>query len=507
MAQDCTRRLFVVSDLHLGGRQDDGSTAGTAICTRSAELAAFLDWVGSRTAAHPGEAIELVINGDLFDFLCELESVERFPEDLAADEELALRLARRIEAEYARHEAASPLTALKRLARNGVRIVLLLGNHDVELSFPRVRNWLHRLIDPPPGGLQFIYDGEAYSAGDVVIEHGNRYDPWNVINHDTLRQDRAQMSRGLLHTEGEAKNSQFVPPAGSFMVAYVINELKKQYRFLDLLKPETEAMLPFLLSLCPPAGASLRDILGVAPVVLKRNATTIGVASGRPVVKGYLRHEGPLPQTMEDWLSAVVEPRATSLFLERDDEDAPARTSRSLGASPSIPAKIRRLFVRSNAFAELLLPATRKTTLRRLHAALRALPSGTDFDLSQEAPDYEDAAHRLTAGGRFRVVIFGHTHLPKDLHWRDGAASCRYINTGTWADVIRIPAECVADDFSRAEAALHAFAEDLAHNRYRPYVDCPRTYAEVVVDGGRCIVAKLWRFDGVQVPRSTPAAR
>ena len=63
-------RLFVISDLHLGGRPHTESGAmGSQICQAYSELTSFIDWV-RELAKGPG-SVELVINGDIVDFLME----------------------------------------------------------------------------------------------------------------------------------------------------------------------------------------------------------------------------------------------------------------------------------------------------------------------------------------------------------------------------------------------------------------------------------------------------
>jgi len=65
----------VISDLHLGGAKtpDDASDSrGFCLCTQSRVLT---EWVNTLTARAPSDpAVELVINGDLVDFLAEAGS-------------------------------------------------------------------------------------------------------------------------------------------------------------------------------------------------------------------------------------------------------------------------------------------------------------------------------------------------------------------------------------------------------------------------------------------------
>jgi hypothetical protein len=78
----------------------------------------------------------------------------------------------------------------------------------------------------------------------VIIEHGNRYDSWNVISHDALRQVRSALSRN------EAPPV-FESPAGSMMVVNIMNAIKAKFSFVDLLKPEDASVLPILAVLDP----------------------------------------------------------------------------------------------------------------------------------------------------------------------------------------------------------------------------------------------------------------
>src|SRR5262249_11403638 len=86
------------------------------------------------------------------------------------------------------------------------------------------------------------------------IEHGNRYDTWNMVPHNLLRHVRAKLSRG-------EKPRRYPKVPGSVLVCKVVNGLKKKYRFVDLLKPETEAVLPALPALDPTPGGLLDRVI------------------------------------------------------------------------------------------------------------------------------------------------------------------------------------------------------------------------------------------------------
>ena len=72
--------------------------------------------------------------------------------------------------------------------------------------------------------------------------HGNEVDAWNVTDHEAIR----RIGKKLTH--GRAVEP-WVPNAGAQLVIDVMNSIKKTYPFVDLLKPETNAVLPALLAL------------------------------------------------------------------------------------------------------------------------------------------------------------------------------------------------------------------------------------------------------------------
>ena len=129
-----TTRTFVISDLHLGGRPPD-EQGGPAfqLCSSYRELADFIRWTS--TQSHGGR-LELVINGDFVDFLAE-DSLGAKPWDASEDEVVAkLDLI----VERTRVGGRGPFDALREFSSADRRVVILLGNHDVELSLPKVRN-------------------------------------------------------------------------------------------------------------------------------------------------------------------------------------------------------------------------------------------------------------------------------------------------------------------------------------------------------------------------------
>ncbi len=145
--------------------------------------------------------------------------------------------------------------------------------------------------------------------------------------------------------------------------------------------------------------------------------------------------------------------------------------------------------------------ALKQVQLKALHAALRALidTHKLTFQVEKEAEEYLKAARaRLDAG--FELVVFGHTHLAKDVDLaRESAPGVkrRYLNTGTWVDLMRVP-DVVFDSGPDARKLLHDFATALANNQLDPWRKRAPTYADIRLDGERLEDAGVFFFDGPQ---------
>ncbi|HKW02136.1 MAG TPA: hypothetical protein VJN96_20105, partial [Vicinamibacterales bacterium] len=250
------RRVYVISDLHIGGAYPvpgSGDTRGFRLNTHVDVATAFVTRLTATAAA--GVSLELVINGDIVDFLAERSSSGAVWVPFTPDPDDACQ---KLETIVTRDQPF--FDALARFLGAGHRLTLLLGNHDIELGLPPVREKFASLLGI--GGhtdYEFIANDEAYVVGGALIEHGNRYDGFNMVDYDSLRRVSALMSRR------QEPNNQYTfdAPPGSKMVSWVINPIKEQYRFIDLLKPENGAVVPLLLALEPGA----RDLLGKVAVL------------------------------------------------------------------------------------------------------------------------------------------------------------------------------------------------------------------------------------------------
>lgn len=453
------RDIYVISDLHLGGAE------GFQIMRRPDALAAFIEGLARKTLPPK----ELVIAGDFVDFLAEGSApdgqVPRHWEPLVEDASIAAALLNRI---ASRSSFAVVFQALTSFIQAGHRLTILLGNHDVELSYPLVRTELERALATDEGhGFRFIYDGEAYTIGDALIEHGNRYDRWNQVDHDSLRELRSLQSRG----EQGARPRLFEPPAGSRLVANVMNPIKRDYSFVDLLKPENEAVLPILLALEPGYKRKILDAVWALAPGAMRGVGSDGIpvrmadaSGGGASVSEHGASGDPLEKELAHALQGSLEDARA--FLSSID-GGPRLGDASAG---SITGGLLRILTAGDSIDDRLSPLLR---------ALRALQTDRSFDVGFEPPSspYLKAAERL-GSGTFRYIVFGHTHHARRLTLTKGA---RYFNTGTWADLMRVPAAIFSPDPTMAAAALRAFVEALRQGNLDPYRQFTPTYVRFTI--------------------------
>jgi UDP-2,3-diacylglucosamine pyrophosphatase LpxH len=436
--------LFVISDLHLGG--DTGFQMCTARGRR--RLASFIRSLPSHLA--PSQQAHLVLAGDIVDFLAEQPFAAFTPDDSAATAKLARIMDH--------GDTADIWLALRELVSAGHSLTLMLGNHYLELSLPGPRHLLHQRIGQR--GVEFLYDNQAFVRGPVLVEHGNRYDDWNVVPHDSLRAVRSALSR-----------REPPPPmrtvAGSELVTGVMNGLKRQYAFIDLLKPENEAALPLLAVLDPGCMLKLKQLVRLVSQAARTHVSRDD--SGAPEERDLISAQAESPE-------AQLLQQAQALLGDSDDE---------IGARESLQSWWH---VYQAGQAE-----DRREQLRRLRKALQLYVQAQHetFATDEENPRYLLAAEALAKRG-FRAVVFGHTHLAKRVPMLGGEAT--YFNTGTWAELMRIPDAVLADE-AGGDAVLSDFVEALKDNQLAPWRTLVPTFARIDLDGDTLQSADLYLFE------------
>lgn len=157
--------LYIISDLHLC----DGGPCEDFRSDDERALVSFLFHVSRRPAA------SLIINGDFIDFV-QIQPRPRMwydarlgPSEAESLEKLELAL-----------EAHAPVfDALRRVVASGHALRFHIGNHDLDLVWPRVQARLRaRLGGREPAAISF---GTEYRQAGLYVEHGHQADPANCF--------------------------------------------------------------------------------------------------------------------------------------------------------------------------------------------------------------------------------------------------------------------------------------------------------------------------------------
>jgi UDP-2,3-diacylglucosamine pyrophosphatase LpxH len=441
-----------------------------------AELVRFIDWV-VRSVREEMDT-HLVIAGDVVDFLAEESGGEFLP--FTADDRLA---ADKLDSILARTDEV--WQSLRRFVAADHALTIMLGNHDLELSLPRPRR---RILDVlGPGRVEFLYDNQAFSFGPVLVEHGNRYDDWNAVPHDDLREVRSRLSRG--------ESAEFDPLPGSRMVVDLVNPLKEKLSFVDLLKPEDATLLPFLALL--------------APDRYRRAVTTL-----RNRIRALRVRYGPDQQPKDrNFVGAPVAAAGAAPLAGHlgtgdsgDDELLRLADAAAAGGDASMVGSVGSFLDR---WRSKIAEAYRDAQLDLLLRVLRAFRAGQEraFDVTVESETYLRPATELARRG-YEVIVNGHTHLAKRVplagrKTSDGTEITGrqvYLNSGTWVDLMALPrgmsSPAGSPDSKNARSRLTAFADDLAANRVDRWRRQLPTFVRIEMDpDGRVTEAAIEALD------------
>jgi UDP-2,3-diacylglucosamine pyrophosphatase LpxH len=411
--------VHVVSDLHMGGSE------GCQIFRETKRLANYIRWV---TAQQPGSRVALILNGDVIDTLA--ENIVGY---LAVEE--AVSTIQRIVRDPAFGQIWDALADFVKV--DGRALIIVIGNHDIELAFPTVQQAILRRLAGESlaarGRIEFSTSGAGYCCevgnASVFCTHGNEVDPWNYVRYEDLSKVARRLNTGRALSPDE-----WTPNAGTKMVKDVMNDVKRRYAWIDLLKPELQAAVGTLLVLEPGQIAKINRLM---PIVGEKRR---GDSEFDQRLSGAEQH---LPQS----------------------NGRPASADQLLG--PNLLEGLQRAAAGSNGAADdMLLSAEKNFAARSAHAVAadgtlgtgqviwdrltgwitgvgqdealrRALKDWTADDKTFHIDDQDDTYKAITAsvGPSVDFIITGHTHLERAI---DVGAGRFYFNCGTWIRLLRL---------------------------------------------------------------------
>lgn len=423
-------RAIVLSDLHLAVGKGYGFVEDAALERFLKDLAA-------------GPPTELILAGDVFDFLLD-------PAYTAFDPDQAVA---RFEAILAAHpRVLSGLRAFAAVPEH--ELTVLAGNHDPELLLPAVRERFGFLLDRTdlrfdaplvPAGEGPAVFGRAIGPDDapIWVVHGDR---WDLENHV----DRASLLDGR----------PFALPIGSELVIHVVRPLLESgYPWVYEIKPELDAVMPLVLYLDPAlAGGFLQQNLGLSARLLTGQ---VRGAVGATDLFGEDEAE-PLPEWTRGLAQALGEEDPAdqeALLAELQDALRHGHPERGEGTLAG-HGGLRRWLLRA--------------WIGRSRAAQVDGPDAPD-------PTPDRAAPKIPP--KVRGLIAGHTHAPR--WWPTHGPA--YLNTGTWLPTMLLP-----------EGDIPALIDAVERGEIRG--TAPRTFVEVDLTGPPTARLRACDPEGVVLP-------
>lgn len=426
----------VLSDIHLADAEL--GQPGRSLWKRFKRPKFFIDQSFKRLlrfiqAEAKDDPIELVLNGDIFDF----DSVMRLPlhtsfnvswiekkRGLFPEEEKS-----RFKMEVILGDHPVFFDAIRDFIQKGNSLVFVIGNHDIELHWPLVQKEILkflRLTEEEEARVrfcEFIY----VSNGDTAIEHGNQYDDYCVANspiHPFIK---------------IGKRVEVRLPFGNIAGRYMTNAM-------GLFNPHVEST--FIMTLPEYFRFFYKYAIRVQPLLPLTWAWSAVVAFWVAVADGLL-------PAMRDPL--YVEQRVNGIAEKANASPEMIRTLNELRVHSAIfnPLKIAQelwldrllilMFISFMSFQiyavlNLIVPVSLGWWLLSFFlffpglvyysTKIKSVIVETMEELFRNAP----LVARITKTQR---VIFGHTH--RELH--TSVDQVEVINTGTWSPAFKDP-EC-----------------------------------------------------------------
>jgi len=389
-AQVVVPRKVIISDLHLGaGRSLAGKVNKLEDFRFDDEFSRFL-------SVFRDKPTQLVIAGDFIDFW-QIMSERNVKQDRVVGSTVEDSRAKLRAAMDGHREVFKALGEFLSCCSENT-IVIIPGNHDVDLSWREVQEDF-RLAIPlnDRARLRFFLGG--YRDHDVWVEHGHQYDTLNRFEH----------IQGPWKATDDGKRLEV--NWGTEFVQRVFNNVEEKFEFIDNLVPTTDAI--WLTLRRDPSLARQVPNLWQFIANAKRSRQALA-ALGREVYQ-----EGGGTYQMANSPSSVLqtfkgEPDPFISYLhDVYDKDKNFRTELD------------------NQFHSLS-PEERKALA--IPVVFKEKP---DTKLSVVGTDpYIEAAELKKDNEHVKIVVFGHTHEAKT--YPPDKPNPTYLNTGCWVQTLAV---------------------------------------------------------------------
>lgn len=213
------KTILVISDIHLGaGVHFNGKQNFLEDFHHDRELVEFLEYYSS--GIYQNRPVELVINGDFLDFLA-VPFVPYFDDEFWSEAAALDRLKIILKAHPEVMGAIDQFLNGKKK-----KIVYIIGNHDGELVFEQVQNYLiQSLSETARANMSFYLKGEYTPITGIIIKHGHEYEKAHQFD---IQKSVVKSCDG---------DKYFIPPWGSYYVTRVVNKFKEERSYINQLRP------------------------------------------------------------------------------------------------------------------------------------------------------------------------------------------------------------------------------------------------------------------------------
>ena len=347
--------------------------------------------------SHAGD-VELIINGDCFDFLTvpPYDTGDTMAADLAVEKLVKIIAAHRPFFQALRTFIAQP----------GRRVTFITGNHDIDLCFAEIRAGIYDAMGIEQGAetVQFCPTRFYRPLPDVYIEHGNAYDFWNR-DISELWDAQGQPLKHEPHS--------ITLPAGSRYLQHAALPINLAYPYIDHFEPSMSTLRQMaLLSLINPQ-IVIRTVQHTMELLSQPREGLAQLAPGDERMPARL-----FEQAMLDFAEFQL--------------DAAARYP-GWAAPPGLDAER----ARTDTMIEFAI----------LHEALdlpflEAIAAACTPATYQMGESVAAGMHNvLRSDPTLRYAIAGHTHMLRIDPIKNEAADQQvYLNTGSWTTRVALPA-------------------------------------------------------------------
>lgn len=389
---------LIMSDLHIA---DGHSILDSFGDTQQAAFEGLLTAAcGAGPLGHAAE-VELVINGDGFDFLTTA------PYDTGGKSDIATNL-QKLNKVITAHTPF--FAALRRFIETpGRHMTFLVGNHDIELWFKQVQEHITAVIcgEHVSEKVSFCPTRFYRPLPDVYIEHGNHYDFWN----HTMQELWDNEERPL-----DLNPSTIILPVGSHYFQHAVHPVSIHYAYFDRFEPSMNSMRQIaLLCLLDPNIIAETAKLTMELFSEPRKALA-GLAPGEERIPARL-----FEQTMLDFAA----------FQQEMADRKPDWVE---------PGNLDNQQVMAAALIEFDM--LREALKLPLVEAVAAICTPTTYQMGERVAAGMHAV--LKRDPTLRYAIAGHTHMVRIDPVNNGAQS--YLNTASWSTRLAMPAPGEVND-------------------------------------------------------------